>query len=120
MSRNASVYLEDILEAVEKIKAYTRGQSLTTLLEDPLRADALVFNLLVIGEAAGYVPKDLRSNYPEVPWRQIVGLRNVIAHQYFQIDLEIVWDIVESELEMLEQTVRVMLSDLREIGRAHV
>ena len=112
VSRNVSVYLEDILEAVEKINVYTQGQSLKTLLEDPLRTDALVFNLLVIGEAAGQIPKDFRLNYPDVPWRQIVGLRNVIAHQYFQIDLEIVWDVVENELEPLERTVRVMLNDL--------
>ena len=112
MSRKVSVYLEDILEAVEKLRVYTQGQSLKTLLEDPLRADALVFNLLVIGEAAGQLPKDLRSNYPDVPWRQIVGLRNVIAHQYSQIDLEIVWDLVENELAPLEKTVKTMLNDL--------
>ncbi len=112
MSREVKLYLDDVLGAILKIEAYTKDQSLDTLLADPLRADAVTFNLLIIGEAAGKLPTDLRDAHAEIPWRQIVGLRNVIAHQYFGLDLEIIWDVVEKELPELRLEVEAMLEEV--------
>ncbi len=77
-----------------------------------MRADAITLNLLIIGEAAGKIPEPARASHPEVPWRQMVGLRNVIARQYFHLDLEIIWDVVENELTTLKRAVTEMLSNL--------
>ena len=68
MSREVNLYLDDILSAVLKIEAYTKDQSLNTLFADPLRADAVTFNLLIIGEAAGKLPLDLREAHSHIPW----------------------------------------------------
>ena len=99
------------LLATLKIESCRKEQPFSTLLADPLRADAITFNLLIIGEAAGKLPIDLREAHPQIPWRQVVGLRNVIAHQYFRLDLEIIWDVVEEELPELRRAVEAMLME---------
>lgn len=111
MSREVKLYLNDILDAILKIESYKKEQPFNTLLADPLRVDAITFNLLIIGEAAGKLPLDLREAHPQIPWRQVVGLRNVIAHQYFALDLEIIWDVVEKELPELRRAVKAMLAE---------
>jgi uncharacterized protein with HEPN domain len=105
MSREVGLYLEDILGAIDKVAAYVSGKTLQDLQRDTLLIDAVAFNLIVVGEAAGKVPPEIRSAYPEVPWSQVVGLRNIIAHKYFGLDLEIVWDVVQNELPTLQQVV---------------
>jgi uncharacterized protein with HEPN domain len=112
VSRELQLYLQDILDATDKIERYTAQRELDDLLSDSMLADAVVFNLLVIGEAAGKIPQDIRNAYPAIPWQQIVGLRNVIAHEYFGLDLDIIWDVVVSELPILRHTVKTILTDL--------
>ena len=105
MSREVGLYLEDILGAIDKVTAYVSGKTLQDLQRDTLLLDAVAFNLIVVGEAAGKVPPEIRSVYPEVPWSQVVGLRNIIAHEYFGLDLDIIWDVVQNELPILQQVV---------------
>ena len=106
MSFKRQAHLEDILESISKIEAYKADASLDDLLGDPLRTDALALNLLVIGKAVGHILQDLRDHHLNIPWRQIVGLRNIITHQYFRFDLEIIWDVIENELDTLKLAVQ--------------
>ncbi|MCT7988479.1 HepT-like ribonuclease domain-containing protein [Laspinema olomoucense] len=78
---------------------------------DPKTLDAVVHNLLIIGEATKQIPDSLRQQYPEIPWRQVAGLRDVIAHTYFIVNPQIVWDIIQVELHPLYQTIMLMLND---------
>src|SRR6266568_6497063 len=95
MSRRAtSLLIEDIWEAVEKIERYVSGLNHDAFVKDDKTVDSVVRNLEVIGEAANRVPENIRSQYPEITWRKIIGLRNRIVHDYFNIDVEIVWEIV--------------------------
>lgn len=110
MPRDPAVYLEDILEAIERIREYAAGMKLESFSADRKSVDAILFNLQTIGEAAKGVPEGLRSLAPEVDWRKVAGLRDLIAHAYFQVDLEIVWDVVESKLDILESSVRRILA----------
>ena len=105
MSREVGLYLEDILGAIDKMTAYAPGKTLQDLQRDTLLLDAVAFNLIVIGEAAGKVPPEILSAYPEVPWSQVVGFHNIVAHEYFGLDLEIIWDVVQNELHILQQVV---------------
>jgi uncharacterized protein with HEPN domain len=77
-------------------------------LGDDLVIDAVARNLEIIGEAVRQLPEDFRQVHPEIPWTQIAGLRNRIVHDYFGLDLEIIWQIIQHDLPRLEKQVRVL------------
>ena len=93
MPRDFEVYLEDIREAIAKIQSYTSDFTRETFAQDGRTIDAVVRNLLIIGEAAKMVPDSIRANYPKIEWKKIAGLRDILAHHYLDVDLDIVWDV---------------------------
>lgn len=97
-ARNARIFLDDIIESIQKIEEYTAGLDLSTFKARPMVTDAVLRNLEVIGEASGNIPQLVREAYPEIPWRRIVGLRNIVIHAYFNVDLDIVWQIITVNL----------------------
>ncbi len=109
MPRDSRVYLEDILEATRKIASYTAHLSQAAFLEDEKTFDAVVRNLEVIGEAVKKLPEDLRAQHPTVEWKKIAGLRDILIHEYFGLDSEIVWDIVKNKVPTLSEEVRAMV-----------
>jgi uncharacterized protein with HEPN domain len=110
VQRDARTYLDDIVEACDKVSRYTAAMTLDAFRTDEKTVDAVVRNLEVIGEAAKKVPDDLRSQLPDVDWQRIAGLRDVLIHQYFGIDLEIVWDVVRTKVPLLRERVALFLS----------
>jgi uncharacterized protein with HEPN domain len=111
MPRDSRVYLEDILEATRKITTYTGSLSKAAFLEDEKTIDAVVRNLEVIGEAVKKLPEDLRARHPALEWKKMVGLRDILIHEYFGLDAEIVWDIVQNKVPALDRVVRTMLNE---------
>ncbi len=111
MPRDYKVYLEDILEAIGKISRYTVGLSQEAFSKDERTLDAVVRNLEVIGEAIKKVPGKIRSKHPEVEWKKIAGLRDILIHEYFGIDVAIIWDIVQNKLPVLEKQINQILSE---------
>jgi uncharacterized protein with HEPN domain len=110
MPRDPLLYVEDILEAIARIKVYTSGYDYSRFAEDSKTQDAEVRNLEILGEAAGRLPEELRANASEIEWRKIIGLRNILAHEYFGVTLPIIWDIVQNKVEPLEASCRKLLS----------
>jgi uncharacterized protein with HEPN domain len=110
MPRDSRVYLEDILEATRKIASYTANLSKAAFLDDEKTFDAVVRNLEVIGEAVKKLPEDLRAQHPALEWKKMAGLRDILIHEYFGLDSEIVWDIVKNKVPTLNQEVRAMLN----------
>lgn len=106
MPRDADVYLADILEAIERIQGYVSGLNYEAFAEDGKTLDAVLHNLEIIGEAAKRVPDAFKERAPSVEWRKIAGMRDLIAHAYFSIDPEIVWDVVTGKLPALAVEVK--------------
>jgi len=109
MPRDPRLYLDDILEAIIQIREYTASTDFESFVRDRKTQDAVVRNLEIIGEAAGRLPEFLKSRTSHIEWRKIVGLRNILAHEYFGINLPIVWDIVLNKLDSLEIACRELL-----------
>ncbi len=103
MYRSYRLYLEDILASANKILTYVGDSSFEELLNDVMRIDAVIRNFEIIGEASSNVPDEIRVKYPSVEWRKISDFRNVLAHEYFGVDYEILWDIIKNKLPQLQK-----------------
>jgi uncharacterized protein with HEPN domain len=99
--KDNSKLLRDMLEAIASIESYA-VLSFDAFLEDEKTQDAIMFNLIVMGEAANQVSNEFQEDHPEIPWSSIIGTRNVIVHGYDQVKLQIVWDIIHKNLRPLK------------------
>lgn len=106
--RDPLVLLEDIMLAIQKIRRYTSQMDHEAFLMDELVIDGVARNLEIIGEAARQLPEEFRQAHSQIPWTQIGGLRNRIVHDYFGLDLEIIWEIIQHDLPELEMQVRAL------------
>jgi uncharacterized protein with HEPN domain len=111
MPRDCRIYLEDILDAVHKVRSYTAGLSKAAFIQDDKTFDAVVRNLEIIGEAAKSVPTLFAPMRRAWNGKRSRG-SEILIHEYFGIDGEIVWDIVQHKLPSLETAVQRLLSDL--------
>jgi uncharacterized protein with HEPN domain len=112
--KNDAVYLHHILDAINRIQGYTAGVSYDQFLQDSLLQDGVVRQLEIIGEAAKNVSSTFRDAHPELPWRQMTGTRNKLIHGYFEVNLFIVWDTVQSDLPPLKQQVERIIEEMDE------
>ena len=102
MSRSWELFLRDMLEAARKVARYTDSRELETFVADEMAYDATLRNLEVLGEAAKNIPDEIRQRYPEVDWRGVAGLRDILAHAYFALDDVTLWKIVRSDIPQLQ------------------
>jgi len=110
MSRDPRLYLDDIREACEKIVRYSQGLDLGQFVQDEKTFDAIVRNLEVIGEATKHIPPEMRARYPDVEWNKIAGLRDIVAHKYFGLDEDILWDVIQHRVPILLNRIRQILA----------
>lgn len=103
--------IEDILESVEKIGRFTKDMSLEDFTGDEKTVDAVVRNISVIGEAARHVPEEIRERYPDVPWSEMRGMRNVVVHEYASVSIPIVWQTAKRNLPPLVPILRRILEN---------
>jgi len=112
MPRDDRLYVDDILEAITKIRAYIAGCDYPAFEMDTKTQDAVVRNLEIIGEAAARLSDFTRAAAPEVEWRKIIGLRNILIHGYFGVSVQIVWDVTQTKLDSLESSCLTLLKTL--------
>lgn len=109
---NNPTRLHHIYVASEKAIAFTQGKSRAALDEDEVLALALVRLLGIIGEAASQITPAFREAHPEIPWGKMTGMRNRVIHAYFDVDLDIVWDTIQTELPGLVAAIKLLLDDM--------
>jgi uncharacterized protein with HEPN domain len=107
--REWSLFVADMQDAIEKIASYVEAMSFTDFQSDTRTVDAVVHNLLVIGEEARCLPTSIKENHPDIDWIAINGLRNRIAHEYFGLSLSVIWEIVQTDLPHLEKQLAARL-----------
>jgi uncharacterized protein with HEPN domain len=105
--------LLDILEAIERIEKYT-AQGKKAFEQDELIQNWMVSHITMIGEACRSLPDEFQTRYTEVPWADIIGMRNILVHHYFGIDLDAVWSVVEHDIPELKLDIQVLLDRLEE------
>ena len=112
MNRSLKLFIYDIAESIENIESFIEGISKESFSKDALRQNAIVRKLEIIGEATKNIPIPFRNKHPEVPWKEIAGLRDKIVHSYFDINLDITWDIIKKDLPPLKKQINQIKKDL--------
>lgn len=107
--RSLRFILDDVLTAMRKIGSFTSGMTYAEFLDDERTYDAVIRNFMIIGEAVNRIPRDVLETRTSIPWRQIIGLRNRIVHEYFDVDSGIIWFIITNQLPQLEQAILSLL-----------
>ncbi|MGC1123199.1 MAG: DUF86 domain-containing protein [Candidatus Methanofastidiosia archaeon] len=114
MKRDYRLYLIDIVEACEKIEKYVRNMSLDDFTEDTKTVDAVVRNFEIIGEVAKHIPSKMRETYPNIPWKEMAGMRDKLSHDYFGVNVEVVWETIKKRLPEVESLIRTALEKMNQ------
>jgi len=110
--RKVSLYIKDILENMEKAEEFLAEMDLTTFKTDDKTSYAIIRCIEIIGEATKQVPEKIRQNYPDVPWRDMAGMRDKLIHFYFGLNTEKIWLVVKEDIPSIKPYLQKMLLDL--------
>ena len=109
---NHQLYLKNIFEAMDAAQAFVSGMGFDAFVADDKTASAVLQKLKIVGEAAKKVPETIRQDYPQVPWQQMIGIRDQIVHAYFAVDYIVVWDTLKVDIPQLQPIIRQILKDM--------
>jgi len=107
-----SVRIQHILDAINEIELYTEGITFDGFMKNSMMRFACIKQLEIIGEAAKRVTEELKHKYPHINWREIVGLRNILIHEYFGIDERIVWEIIQNDIPKLKSNLKPLIIEI--------
>ena len=113
MKKDPEVFIEHILESIELIDNYTANKSMRDFIKSVQLQDSIIRRIEIIGEAVKNLSSDVKINYPEVPWKKIAGMRDVLIHEYFGIDLELTWQVVQEDMPSLKREILKIKQDLK-------
>ncbi|HOC52430.1 MAG TPA: DUF86 domain-containing protein [Caldisericia bacterium] len=111
MKRNIKLYLQDIWESILSIEEYTKNFTEDEFNSNRQVQDAVIRRLEIIGEAVKNIDDDFRDKYPQIPWKKIAAIRDIIAHEYFGVKLERVWDVIIKDLPGLRDKIKAIMEE---------
>lgn len=109
--REFTDYLQDILDAIEKVEGFTQGMDYEQFAADDKTVFAVIRALEIIGEASKKIPKSVKDKYPSVPWREIAGIRDKLIHGYFGVNIAVIWKTVEQDIPDLRPSIVKIIKD---------
>ena len=112
--RDFRLYLRDIFAAMVAIQEFIEGMDFDAFTSDDKTASAVIRKFEIIGEATKNIPEDIRQKYPQIPWRQMAGMRDRLIHAYFGIDYSLVWETAKNRIPLLQPVIAQILKDLDE------
>jgi len=115
MNKDPGVLLEHILECIDLIEDYSDGIAEAEFMKSVSLQDQIIRRIEIIGEAVKNLPDELKKEHPEIPWRDIAGLRDIVVHQYFGLDLELIWDVVEKDIPDLKPRISKIQDDVKDL-----
>ncbi|HCX39331.1 MAG TPA: hypothetical protein DHS36_03695 [Candidatus Veblenbacteria bacterium] len=113
MTKDYSVFLDHILASIEAIETYAQDISEQEFLRSPEKQDAILRRLEIIGEAVKNLPEEFKQQHPEVAWAKVMGTRNILVHEYFGVDMNIVWDTIRQSLPPLKKQIISLLESVK-------
>lgn len=112
MKKDPKIFISHILESIELIERYSKNKTQAQFQKDIAKQDAIIRRFEIIGEAVKNLPPSIKSNHPDIPWKKMAGMRDVLIHEYFDVDLVLTWKVVKHDLPLIKKKLLKILSDL--------